>query len=115
VHAANHIHSQSGVINNEPFQTTFHNPSAGLLGTIVAIYEVGCCVGALITSVIGESLGRRRTICLGAVVMLAGAGFQAGVSSAGAMIGARIVAVSVNKRARWLGSDLNTQLSLLLQ
>jgi MFS family permease len=62
-----------------------------LLGTMVAIYEIGCCVGSLITAVIGESLGRRKTIMLGAIFMLGGTGFQAGVSSPGAMIGARIV------------------------
>lgn len=82
------------MINNEPFQTTFSNPSASLLGTIVAIYEIGCCVGALVTAVFGEALGRRKTIAIGAVLMLAGTGFQAGVSSSGAMIGARIVSVS---------------------
>lgn len=83
-----------GIIGGTGFQKTFNNPSPGLLGTIVAIYEIGCCVGSLLTAFIGDKLGRRRTICLGAVVMLVGTGFQAGVSSAGPMIAARIVAVS---------------------
>ncbi len=83
-----------GIINGAPFQDTFHHPSAATLGTMTAIYEVGCCAGALLTIFIGDRLGRRRTICLGAIVMLGGAGFQAGVSSVGAMIGARIVSVS---------------------
>jgi MFS family permease len=83
-----------GVINGSGFQKTFNNPSPGLLGTIVAIYEIGCCVGSLLTAFIGDRLGRRKTICLGAIVMLAGAGFQAGVSSSGPMIAARIVSVS---------------------
>ncbi len=34
-----------GVINNPPFINTFHNPSASLVGTIVTIYEIGCCAG----------------------------------------------------------------------
>jgi MFS family permease len=80
-----------GIINNPPFKETFHDPTPTLLGTIVAIYEIGCCVGALITAVVGERLGRRMSILLGAIVMLGGAAFQAGVSSAGAMIGARVV------------------------
>ncbi|WVF69426.1 hypothetical protein IAT40_004203 [Kwoniella sp. CBS 6097] len=80
-----------GIINEEPFQTTFKKPSASLLGTIVAIYEIGCCVGSIITAFVGERLGRKRSILLGATIMLGGAGFQAGVSTAGAMIGARIV------------------------
>lgn len=83
-----------GVINGTGFQKTFNNPSPGLLGTIVAIYEIGCFVGSILTAFIGDRLGRRKTILLGAVIMLGGAGFQAGVSSAGAMIAARIMAVS---------------------
>ena len=92
-----------GVINGSGFQKTFNNPSPGLLGTIVAIYEIGCCVGSLLTAFIGDRLGRRRTICLGAIVMLAGAGFQAGVSSSGPMIAARIV--SVSKHCRFVAAS----------
>ncbi|WVW82652.1 hypothetical protein I302_104663 [Kwoniella bestiolae CBS 10118] len=80
-----------GIINEAPFQTTFHHPSSSLLGTIVAIYEIGCCAGSIMTAFVGERLGRKRSIMIGAVVMLGGAGFQAGVSSSGAMIGARVV------------------------
>ena len=80
-----------GIINNPPFKETFDNPSASLLGTIVAIYEIGCFVGSLITALVGERLGRRMSILVGAVIMLGGAGFQAGVSSAGPMIAARVV------------------------
>ena len=83
-----------GIINGSGFQTTFKKPDNGLLGTIVAIYEIGCCIGSLATAFIGDKLGRRKTIGLGAVIMLGGAGFQAGVSTAGPMIAARIVAVS---------------------
>lgn len=54
-----------GVINNPPFLTTFHNPSILLVGTIVAIYEVGACVGSIITAIVGEYLGRRRSVLLG--------------------------------------------------
>ena len=80
-----------GIINNPPFKETFNDPSAALLGTIVATYEIGCFAGALITALVGEKLGRRWSILLGAVVMLAGAGFQAGVSSSGPMIAARVI------------------------
>jgi MFS family permease len=80
-----------GIINNPPFKETFHNPSASLLGTIVAIYEIGCFAGSVITALVGERLGRRMSILVGAIIMLGGAGFQAGVSSAGPMIAARVV------------------------
>jgi len=54
-------------------------------------YEIGCCVGAIATAVVGERLGRRKCIGVGALLMLAGAGIQAGVSSTGPMIAGRIV------------------------
>lgn len=82
-----------GVINEPPFQETFfpNGPDAALLGTVVAIYEIGCFVGALLCAAFGEMLGRRKSIFVGIVLMLAGTAFQAAVSSNGAMIGARIV------------------------
>lgn len=88
-----------GVINNPPFQETFGTPgpdgipviSSGLLGTIVAIYEIGCFFGALACAVVGEALGRKKSIMIGVVLMLGGTAFQAAVSSTGAMIAARIV------------------------
>jgi MFS family permease len=61
---------------------------------ITSQYDVGCCIGAVATAIFGEALGRRKTIMIGAVFMLAGAGAQAGVSNVGGMIAARIVSVS---------------------
>ena len=82
-----------GIINNPPFQETFPDAAASpsLLGTIVAIYEIGCCAGAIACALIGDKLGRRMSILVGAIIMLGGAGFQAGVSSSGPMIAARVV------------------------
>lgn len=80
-----------GIIDNAPFKQTFKNPNESLLGTIVAIYEIGCFVGSLATALVGERLGRRMSILVGAIIMLGGAGFQAGSSSAGPMIGARVI------------------------
>jgi MFS family permease len=74
-----------GIINNAPFKETFHDPSPSLLGTI------GCFVGSLITALVGERLGRRMSILTGAIIMLGGAGMQAGVSAAGPMIAARVI------------------------
>lgn len=88
-----------GVIDHPPFRNTFF-PEAGkvltdrestLLGTIVSIYEIGCFFGAVITAFVGEMLGRRKSIFIGALIMLGGAGFQAGVSSTGPVIAARVV------------------------
>lgn len=61
-----------GVINNPPFINTFHNPSASLVGTIVTIYEIGCCAGSIITALVEEHLGRRKSIFIGAFIILGG-------------------------------------------
>ena len=80
-----------GIINEPPFLTTFKHPSATMTGTIVSIYEVGCLLGSILCAIFGEGLGRRKSIFVGAVLMLAGAAAQTGVSNVGGMIGARVV------------------------
>jgi MFS family permease len=62
-----------------------------MLGLIVALYEVGCFLGAIITSVVGEGLGRRKSIMIGAVIMLIGAILQATSYGRPQMIVARII------------------------
>jgi MFS family permease len=55
----------AGLISGPAFVDVFNNPNAKLLGTIVAIYEVGCFFGACATFFIGDRLGRKRSIILG--------------------------------------------------
>jgi MFS family permease len=45
-----------------------HNTN--LLGTVTAIYDVGCFFGAIFAFIIGDSLGRKKTILLGTVSLL---------------------------------------------
>lgn len=59
----------AGLVSTPEFLDTFNNPSSGLLGTIVAIYDIGCVVGSLGTIAIGDVLGRRRTIMLGCILV----------------------------------------------
>jgi sugar porter (SP) family MFS transporter len=63
-----------------------------MVALIVAIYEIGCFIGAVITSFIGERLGRRHSVFWGVCIMLAGALLQATAYSKPHMIVARIVA-----------------------
>ncbi len=80
-----------GVVGLGEFNKTFNNPDANTIGNIVSLYEIGCFFGALSTFVIGDFLGRRRTILLSSLVMIAGAIIQAASSSVGVMILGRIV------------------------
>lgn len=62
-----------------------------LLGTITAIYDVGCFLGAMFAFWIGERLGRKKTILLGTSIMLIGAVLQTSSFSVGQMMTARII------------------------
>lgn len=46
-------------------------------GVAISLYEIGCMIGALSCSSLGEKLGRRKSIFLGAVVMIIGSIIQA--------------------------------------
>jgi MFS family permease len=57
----------------------------------VAIYEVGCALGALSCAFLGDILGRRRTIFTAGCVVLVGIILQATPFSLGQLIVARII------------------------
>ncbi|THU93674.1 general substrate transporter [Dendrothele bispora CBS 962.96] len=67
---------------------------------LVAIYEIGCLVGALSTLFIGDRLGRRRVIVIGCIIMIIGAILQTASYGYAQMIVARIVT--------GLGNGMNT-------
>ena len=50
--------------------------NSSLLGTITAIYDIGCFFGAMAAFVIGEPLGRKRSVLLGTTIMSIGAILQ---------------------------------------
>ncbi|KAK0103274.1 hypothetical protein ONS95_005307 [Cadophora gregata] len=80
-----------GFVNGKAFTDTFDSPDATMIGLIVAIYEVGCFFGAVITAAVGEQLGRRKSIGAGVIVMIIGAVLQATSYSRAQMIVARVV------------------------
>lgn len=71
-----------------------------LLGTVTALYDVGCFFGAVAAFSIGERLGRKKSVLLGTTVMSIGAILQISAFSVGQMIAGRIIA--------GLGNGLNT-------
>lgn len=92
-----------GVIVTKDFLDTLGlaGPShTGTVGTVTALYDVGCFFGAVAAFSIGERLGRKKSILVGTTVMSIGAILQISAYSTAQMIVGRIVA--------GLGNGLNT-------
>lgn len=92
----------SGIISADSFTHDFPevvSQGATYEGFVVAIYAVGCFLGALFILAFGDYLGRRRSILLGATVMIVGVIIQvacvgvSGGSTAQFIIGRAITGV----------------------
>lgn len=85
-----------------------------LLGTVTAIYDVGCCLGSILAYWLGERLGRKNTVLLGTTVMSIGAILQASSYSVGHMMTGRVIAGIGNGNHSHHGSlhDALTNLTL---
>ncbi|KNZ59923.1 hypothetical protein VP01_1641g2 [Puccinia sorghi] len=80
-----------GLTNAPAWNRTFDSPTGGELSTIVASYEIGCFAGAILAFILGERLGRKRSIRLGAAWMVVGAVLQAAAFGRPQLIVGRIV------------------------
>jgi MFS family permease len=80
-----------GLVTQPSLLAALGNPSAGYLGTIVALYNIGCLVGCVISAIWGNSLGRKRNILIGSVIMVIGAVVQCTSYGAPQMIAGRLI------------------------
>ncbi|RCI03119.1 hypothetical protein CU098_008597 [Rhizopus stolonifer] len=67
----------SSIVPNEHFLELMGNPNSATVGAMVALYEIGCMFGALLTGRISDMIGRRNTIRLGSTILVIGAVIQA--------------------------------------
>lgn len=74
--------------------------NTSLIGTVTALYDVGCFFGAIFAVIFGEKLGRKRTIICGTTIMSVGALLQTAAYGVPQMIVGRIVA--------GIGNGINT-------
>lgn len=81
-----------GLVNGTPFNETFNSPGSTMLGLIVSIIDIGAFFGSLAAAVFGESLGRKKSITVGVVVMILGSLLQATAYTRVHLIIARVVA-----------------------
>ncbi|KAL1745558.1 general substrate transporter [Schizophyllum fasciatum] len=96
-----------GIIVTDSFLEEMGNPDSDLQGTIVSLYDIGCFFGAMSTFVIGEPLGRKKTLIIGVIIMSIGAIIQAAAVNVPMMIVGRIVC--------GLGNGMNTATAPVLQ
>ncbi|KAJ9640200.1 hypothetical protein H2204_003425 [Knufia peltigerae] len=80
-----------GINTSNDFLAQFGYPSSSLLGTINAIYEIGCFAGAINVFLVGEKIGRRKCLYVGALLMGIGAILQASAFGVPQMIVGRVV------------------------
>lgn len=84
-----------GFLTSEPFMRTFPSitgaGNATLQGFTVAVYEIGCAIGALSVIFGGDRYGRRITVMLGELIVIVGAVLQASAFGLPQLIVARVV------------------------
>jgi MFS family permease len=80
------------VVTAPSFEKEFKNPDASMIGTITAMFELGCIVGAWSVCLWGEPFGRKKTIHAGTMIVCIGAAIQTSSYSVGQLIAGRIVA-----------------------
>ncbi|OBZ72089.1 Lactose permease [Grifola frondosa] len=71
------------------WQTFFKHPNGKTLGLISAAQVIGSIVGLPLTPFSSDILGRRPTLFIGSVLMLAGVALQSAATNIGMFIGAR--------------------------
>ncbi|KAJ5144652.1 sugar transporter [Penicillium atrosanguineum] len=100
----------SGVVISQDFLRTHNLESPSkttLLGTVTAIYDIGCFLGSILAYWLGERLGRKNTILLGSTVMSIGAILQVSSYSVGQMMAGRVIG--------GIGNGLNTSTAPIWQ
>ncbi|KAF9468077.1 general substrate transporter [Collybia nuda] len=73
------------------WQEYFNHPSGKTLGLINAAQNIGCLVGLPISPFLSDGLGRRPTLFLGSLIMLAGIAIQTAATSVQIFVAARII------------------------
>lgn len=88
------------MVTQDYLNTMNFGSDTALLSTVTAIYDIGCFFGAIIAFIIGDILGRKKTILVGTTIMSIGAILQIAAFGVPQMIVGRIVA--------GIGNGINT-------
>ncbi|KZT05876.1 general substrate transporter [Laetiporus sulphureus 93-53] len=82
----------SGIITGPHFRKFFNNPGSIEVGTMVAVLEIGAFMTSVAAGRVGDLLGRRGTLFIGAIVFAIGGGIQTFTPGFWVMVVGRIVA-----------------------
>lgn len=89
-----------GIVTNAAFLGTFKHPDATIQGQIVSKYDIGCIIGAVLSTLVGDKWGRRQCIMLACSISIVGGALQSASYRLGMIIVARLIA--------GIGKGLNT-------
>ncbi|KAH9880818.1 hypothetical protein IAQ61_001112 [Plenodomus lingam] len=97
----------SGIISADAFTTAFPEvkDDSTYEGFVVSIYAVGCFLGACFIFIAGDKLGRRRSIFLGATVMIIGVILQIAIKPVGSGATAQFI---IGRCITGIGNGINT-------
>jgi len=73
------------------WQAYFHYPTAGILGTMNAMYPLGKICGVLFAALLGDRYGRRIPFYIGLIILLSGAAIQASSQNVPMFIVSRLI------------------------
>lgn len=80
-----------GLVTEPSFLDAIGRPSSSVLGTIVALYNIRCLAGCVFAALLGNRLGRKRTVLLGCVIMVVGGIIQTTTHGAAQLIVGRLI------------------------
>ena len=81
----------SGVVVSQYWLAQMGHPSTIMVSTITALYDVGAIFGAIGAALLGDRLGRKRTLILGCAVLIVGSILMASCFERVQMIFGRIL------------------------
>jgi MFS family permease len=81
----------AGAIGSKSFKYEF-NPSSNETGAVVSVFTGGAFFGAFFAGPVGDRLGRKMTILVGAVVFLVGGALQTAAQSLHYLYAGRAIA-----------------------
>ncbi|KAH9937179.1 general substrate transporter [Fomitopsis serialis] len=82
----------SGVITGPHFRKFFNNPGPIEVGTMVAVLEIGAFITSIAAGRVGDTVGRRGTLFIGALIFAAGGAVQTFTPGFWVMVVGRIIA-----------------------